>query len=568
MDKGTILYKGVPFDGETIIDGDVLQRSLIGKSIDEKVAYLQSLQGFFSAILFNEDEAILFVDHARSFPLYYSVLDGKLLIADDPVMIYEPKRDEFSVISALEFLCLGYVTGKGTLIKNIKQVEAGKCIIFRNRKIESVVHSLFQPCIKGTISPEIFHSSFLESLASSFSRLKAFSRGRELVLPLSGGYDSRLIALCLRELDFSKVITFSYGRPGNKDSEISKRVAEALGFDWFFIPYSNEMWRKVAKSESWSEFQSIAFQFSSIPHLQDFPAIEFLCKEKVIGPGAVVIPGHRPPGAKPNNLPVKGGMVSMQDLVDSIISFHFNLWTYPRGSALDSLFRLRLVEQLGGKSSIPLIEALCLRGRWFHNERSSKFIVHSVRCYEHFGLRWWLPLLDKGFLSFWEKMHLSCRQSECYFRSIGQITKDLLGDVNFGVAGWKDRMGYGLSPALRIKNSNSFIKTSLKSLMNQILRKLGQKELFERIVYEVGYIRKREYEDSNHSFFAFVDKRDFMATFTGKENINSFLALALLRGLIRPECLDEREKEYFKCIKIFKSDMLAYMTRSFQLKPS
>ena len=59
--------------------------------------------------------------------------------------------------------------------------------------------------------------------------------GRVIVVPLSGGYDSRLVASGFAYLGYKNVKCFSYGQKNNFESLISKKVAKKLGYDWKFI---------------------------------------------------------------------------------------------------------------------------------------------------------------------------------------------------------------------------------------------------------------------------------------------------------------------------------------------
>jgi asparagine synthase (glutamine-hydrolysing) len=60
------------------------------------------------------------------------------------------------------------------------------------------------------------------------------------VVPLSGGLDSRIIVAMLKRLGVEDVICFTYGKKGNREAEISRQVAEALGYRWYFVEYTKE----------------------------------------------------------------------------------------------------------------------------------------------------------------------------------------------------------------------------------------------------------------------------------------------------------------------------------------
>jgi len=88
-----------------------------------------------------------------------------------------------------------------------------------------------------------------------FSRLIESVQGRTIVIPLSGGYDSRSSAAILKKLGYGNVICFTYGRPESFEVQTSEKVAKDLGYKWCFINYAykNE-WYKIARDEKYLFF--------------------------------------------------------------------------------------------------------------------------------------------------------------------------------------------------------------------------------------------------------------------------------------------------------------------------
>ena len=558
------LYRGSILDNDDLNDGTIFKKPWDADDLDEMLTYLKSLQGFFSCVLFDEDRLLLIVDHVRSHPLYYRVSGKNITVTDDPQSIFDPKQDSLSTASALDFLCLGYVTGENTLMEGIKQVEPGTCVSFQDGKLEKRTYFDYRPDLVQSVDPEAYYDNFLRALESTFHRLRIVTKGKQIAIPLSGGFDSRLIALCLKRFDFSNVIAFSYGPPGNKDSKISKQIAGELGFDWFFVPYSIELWSKVAKSKSWSDYCSCAFQLTSVPHLQDFPAIESLVNEGIIAANATVTPGIRIPGVRvPRFVPGPDDMVSKHDLLDAMVPYHYSLWRFEPGSPLDRMFRSQLSDRLSLDMVMHKTVAASKNGNWFLREREAKFLVNSVRCYELHGLRWWLPLMDKGLASFWEKAVYDCKQKACFDQSVRKLTQEVIGDPDrFGRARWSDNHG-GSSASKDIDKKEGVAAPETKSYpLNISLDWIRKSKFTNKLLYELGYHREVEYYDSDYAFFGVIDKKEFLRTYTGRENINSFIALDLLKAFIDPKSLSPSDKEQFRSILIFKSNMLKYLERN------
>jgi hypothetical protein len=185
-------------------------------------------------------------------------------------------------------------------------------------------------------------------------------------------------------------------------------------------------------------------------------------------------------------------------------------------------------------------------------EREAKFIGHSTLSYEMRGLGWWLPLLDKELLWFWERTDLSCKEHECYFRSVERLTRELIGD---------DQEIELLSDLSRATMSTPAPSAPEGTSLPDRFGRMRHGKFANHLLYELGYFRQREYEESNLGFFGLVDKRTFMSIYTGRENINSFIALELLVEHFDARRLSKEERELFASIPIFKSNLLKYLQK-------
>lgn len=86
-------------------------------------------------------------------------------------------------------------------------------------------------------------------LTSAVGRLIEVANGRPIAVPLSGGYDSRIIVVLLKEMGYDEVIAFSFGLSNNKDAAVSEQVASHLDVPWEFVEYTPEMWHEWFNSE-------------------------------------------------------------------------------------------------------------------------------------------------------------------------------------------------------------------------------------------------------------------------------------------------------------------------------
>ena len=189
-----------------------------------------------------------------------------------------------------------------------------------------------------------------------FERLVKSVNQRQIVLPLSGGYDSRLIAVMLARLGYDNVVCFSYGKPGNWESEISRRVAEKLGYKWLFVPYSRRKWRTSFQSEERLAYTRRASALCSPAVLQDWLAVRELTDHKLLSQDAIFVPGHTNDfitgGHIPAELAHSGTVPTLQALLLSIARKHYSIWRVPPDDAVE-LFGPKLLQVLDGCHSIP-----------------------------------------------------------------------------------------------------------------------------------------------------------------------------------------------------------------------
>lgn len=414
---GNLIYKG------KLVDESYLQIILGSNGLDR---LLKESAGFFSFYCQDDDYVYLAVDRVRAKPLFYSIQNDCIHVSDRFESLQERIGEIIvSELTQSEFLLTGYVCGADTLQSNIKQVEAGQLV--KISKLNGVViksdYFLFEH-----IEPESFSESRLESELRSailkvFSRLIDFANGRQIVLPLSGGFDSRLVASTLKELKYENVVCFSYGKDKNKEALFSKIIADALGYDWHFVNYANDKWKSAWFSEESSSFQKAASQGTSLPHVQDWLAIKELKSKGVVTEDAIFVPGHSGDFVAGSHIPssvFRNQKLTQEGLIEQIKRDHFACMPITPSNAFYSNSRLdeRISKGLPLRFDGSNVSYANVYECWDWRERQAKYIVNSVRAYEFFEFNWWLPLWDKEFIGFWCKVPLSMRKERLWYNKV------------------------------------------------------------------------------------------------------------------------------------------------------
>jgi len=373
--------------------------------------FVLKLNGSFAVIVRSRSFLFIAVDSMRSIPLFYGRMAEKFLVSDDAGRILSHYGIATpNLRSSIEFILSGYVSGNNTLFSGIKQLQAGETLSFNPANDDICCHIMEKNTGQSfaTHSKHIDCAKQLEDvLMRVFSRLVDSAEGRPIVVPLSDGYDSRLIVTMLSRLKVKNVICFTYAKPGATILKVAEHIARKADYPWLFVPYTKRRWQMCLNDDNTREFIKKAHNLHTLPNLQDFPAVKHLCDKGLISPDAIFIPGHTP------MMYLKGqpDEASRSGVVNSILQKHYTRWDWSfKKKTLMPFLQDKIIEILpNGPSFNSLEEAVLAFEAWELRERQAKFIVNAVRTYEFFGYEWRLPLWDKELVRFWLSLPLSVR---------------------------------------------------------------------------------------------------------------------------------------------------------------
>lgn len=262
-------------------------------SEDDFIKIIADINGVFSVIIKIDNKIFAASDATRFFPIFYTFNNNHLFLSDDILFLKEKFRPKLDTNSIINFKTALHTTGKTTLLKNIFQIQSSQYIIFEEDKI---IKSGF---FYNFSTNKTFQNSYLDLkhqairvLDKSFARLVNSLNGKHVALPLSGGYDSRLIAVMLKKNNYEKVTCFTYGRKNNFELENSKKTAESLGYKWVFVEYNNELTKNYINTEEFKQYAHFAGKYSSMPYMQEYFAAKYLKDNNIVPANSIVIPGH------------------------------------------------------------------------------------------------------------------------------------------------------------------------------------------------------------------------------------------------------------------------------------
>ncbi len=417
--KENIYVKGFLFDkNEKLFKGNDLCNFFNSVNhINELKQLLTTAHGQFSVIIRVHQGVIFAIDHARHYPLFYLLNTNDLIVSDSANRLTHFLSDTDKKIrneSVSEFLCTGFVTGNNTLFQDIYQVRAGEILSYINGQITALEYHRYSICKPVNIEYNQLFSKARHLLNNCSERLVRTLENKTAVIPLSGGYDSRLIAVMLKNAGYNNVICFTFGRTGNNEIAISKKVAHILGFQWIFIPYNQQLIDHFLEDALFNDYYPYAAEGASMFFMQDFFAIKYLATHHLIPSDSVFIPGHSGDalgGSQLNKHFVKP-YYSLNQLAHKIYHDKFIYNTQKKDFKNLSLSNIKKDISLEYKQgALPY----SIYENWDYKEKLAKFIINSCRVFNFFGYQYRLPFYDRNILDFFAHVPYNFKKDKTFY---------------------------------------------------------------------------------------------------------------------------------------------------------
>lgn len=375
---------------------------------------LLNTNGFFSIIIKSDDTILIAVDRLRSIPLFYKHTNDLFLVSDSISQANET-IDKNSP-EYYEFLMSGYTINETTLLSTCKQVQASEIVQFVNSKNEVNRLQYFKHTHQNYF--DIDYKKYykdLNKITDDFIKRLINSVGdKTIVIPLSGGYDSRYILSGLKKLIFKNVICYTYGTKDSFEISIAKKVAKILGYKIYTLDYTDEKWGKLLENEMFFQYINYSFNYTSLPHIQDFIALDELSSKELIPKDSVIVPGfcgdllggsYVPAEIKKNEYK----SLHKEGIIDYVYRKHFDNMTLP----IPDLLRVEILNKIkyfiGNKIFSNTEDFISYNESFFTEHKVSKFVVNALRPYEFFGYEWRMPLWDNELMEYWYRVPYELR---------------------------------------------------------------------------------------------------------------------------------------------------------------
>lgn len=337
------------------------------------------------------------MDRTRTYPLFYHK-NG--VVSDDFFELFNP-NSKLNKTQSLAFITFGHAFGDQTISDDILDFPAGHCVeVLKGKPSYHKYHTYLKT---NRLAPnyQTHQNKLLSILDKVGQHLVQNIDNRPVVIPLSGGFDSRLIAIWLKEHNISNVTCFTYGKKHNNfEWKVSKKVAKTLGFKWEMVDYDAKEHLNQFNIEDFFEHSKFVGQGSSMSYMQEYFAIKDLHTSHRLDPESVFVPGHSldalAGGHQSETLETKNQIPTIARVI---------LENYGSGPELSTAERKSLL-QLLTTELIPNQKYLAnsILEEWDFKNRQPKLIINSAQLYKYFGYDFLIPLWDKALMDFFKSI--------------------------------------------------------------------------------------------------------------------------------------------------------------------
>lgn len=450
----------------------------------------KNLNGSWACIIYSKKEVILASDIIRSIPIFYSVFNNTIYVSNTTHILRDKLKLNNINQKNIDFYKKNYSGPQGeTILKGLYDVNAGHFVRFNKNEL-MIYKYWFMPAKLNIINPDHLLTKTNEIFDIVFRRMKIYfdaNSNKKILLPLSGGMDSRLLAWALDKYQIkNEIIAYSFGiNSEHEEALISKKIALKLDFKWLFIKYTKAKWLKF--KDDLSDLVNVFPSHKSSLHLMDFIAIQELSK---MYPNSIVLPGHTldnltglsiPPELKFKNFIDEKNLANLNKLYDS------KLTNYEEH---------------------------------YKNNKLSSFVVNSIRTYEYFGLECYLPYWDLDLTDFWYSVPTHWRIERNLFR------------LYLNTFAYKGNYAYlaEIPLALNRKIDSSFINITfnlkIKTITKYFLKKFKIIDIMNILLYRRK--KKKNFRMDYIGFYYLFEENDLKCNPYSKHYLNLIAILILL----------------------------------------
>ena len=404
--------------------------------LDVFLDWLVTMHGHFGIIVECKDKIFSATDRTASYQIFHTNIEKAIFVGNEAQsLVDKAKLNEIDELGLLSLSMSGYVTGDRTLLKNLSALQPGVALFADRFKIKKISYHKYAPKELSCVDDE---SNLLEQLSeitlAKLEDIKAKANGRQIVVPLSAGLDSRLILSGLKYLNTPNLFSFSYGQSNNFEAETARKVSNKIDINWQFVPMTNASQRDFFSSSLHRDYICFSHDFISTPFEQDLYPVEKLISTGFIDRDAIIINGNSGDYISGAHIPdFASGQGLLDDtmlkfLIEEFVKKHFGLWEGKFSQEDNQIIYELLTEELKREGLLKnrSFMAFTLWERLEFLNRQSKYVISGQRVYDFLNMQWDLPLWSDEYLDFWSCVPLQHKFGQSLYKKM-LFTKNWCG---------------------------------------------------------------------------------------------------------------------------------------------
>ncbi len=457
--KGEVYAKGYIFDSAGVLykGKDLCEYFANVLNTDDFQNRLTVVNGIFSVII-QKDSLWVAVDRIRSFPLFYKQSGNNLYISDEINELYDGEEEKKLNKEACSiYTATSFVLGNKTLLEGIYQVQAGEFITFSELNKKSFFYHKFISDSVRKITFEEAKAELKDIISNVIERFSRLIGNREVILSLSGGLDSRLIAYMLKKAGKENVLCYTFGKKaGNPEWEYSKTVAEKLGFEWLFIDYETINEVDFYTQKDFINFYNYESQYVAKFGFMQYFAADYLINKAGINKNSLLLQGHGGDFFSGSHLrSYMQNYTSLKTIAKDLQYIHCNIvkLSFNERKKITSVIKNQLEFNNQLFSNIE---------NWDLKERQAKYIINTNKLWEFHGHEVCMPLCDNELMDFFVSLPFEYRINQKLYKTVlYDLFKEY--DINFNI-----NKNTNVSQTIFIENLKQRVKRSFPFLRKKI----------------------------------------------------------------------------------------------------
>ncbi len=286
--KYSLLFCGEIFSAKDVQTGVIKESAVFFLNLIEKygLEILSKINGQFSATLHDNESntTYLISDRFGTHPLYYTQNNNRLLFASEvKALLKDNVKKKIDHHGIAELFSFGHLFGNKTLFEGIFLLPPATILKYNQNTFQKTEYWSYsytedvycKQSIRKQKDNELREK--LEQILIQASQRQS-GNANKILLPLSGGLDSRYVAALYHRIGLRNLLSFTMGPDESEDQLYGEQVARALEFPHFkFDIHPEKVWDAASRFSYYSD----AMSFISGP-LQIFEPLNYFSDKSQI----------------------------------------------------------------------------------------------------------------------------------------------------------------------------------------------------------------------------------------------------------------------------------------------